>query len=133
MCNPTREKQRCVGLSQIGWVEGEGIGKEIADVVKSHYDHHQTPKHINGVKTRRPGQALTRKMLLDGSVDWFSHDHFISSFNEGLALRFQRVQIARPRGLALTTRPTLAPMARLSLLRRLKFSFTFFGELECGL
>jgi len=57
---------------------------------------------------------------------------FIASFNEGLALRFQRVQIARPRRLALTTGQTLTRMARPSLLRRLEFSLTFFGGVECS-
>ena len=38
-----------------------------------------------------------------------------------------------PRGFAWTTQQTLARMARLSLLRRLEFSFTFFGELPCRL
>lgn len=52
MCDPTTEKQSCVCLSQIGWVEGVSIGKEIADVIKSHNDHNQAAKHIDRVKTR---------------------------------------------------------------------------------
>ena len=58
MCNPTSEKQGCVGPSQIGWVEGVSIGKETADMVESHNDHNQTPKHINGVKTRPPPRQV---------------------------------------------------------------------------
>jgi hypothetical protein len=38
-----------------------------------------------------------------------------------------------PRWLALTTRQTLARMARLSLLRQVEFSFIFFGGLQCSL
>jgi len=55
----------------------------------------------------------------------------IASFNKGAALRSTRSD-RPPLGLALTTRPTLARMARLSLLRRLEFSFTFFGGPECS-
>ena len=54
MCDPTSEEQGCIRLGQIGWVEGVSIGKEIADMVKSHNDHNKTAKHINGEKTRPP-------------------------------------------------------------------------------
>ena len=51
MCDPTSEEQGRVCLGQIDWVEGVGIGEKIADMVKSHHDHHQAAKHIDGVKT----------------------------------------------------------------------------------
>lgn len=76
------------------------------------------------------GEFINRRWACDSRAPARS---FIASFNEGPALRSQSVQIARARGLTLTTRQTLARMARLSLLRWLEFSFTFFGGSECSL